>query len=866
MRVNRDTAGLTLKAPIATYRVQLNKTFGFQDLKNILPYLSKLGISHIYASPIFQAKKDSAHGYDITDPNTISQELGGKTAFQELIKEASAFGLEWLQDIVPNHASYSLENKMIYDLMANGASSRYGGFFDVNWNYPSPKLRGKILAPFLARSLSECLKEGKLSLAFNDGFKIKYDGMGFPVNAEASENLLQNATIKQVVERYNNDPQLLGELLSTQYYALAHWRTALKHINYRRFFDIIDLIGLRMENPQAFEDTHRLIFELAKSGRFSGLRVDHIDGLYEPAVYLHKLRQHLPETYLIVEKILTDNEQLPASWSVQGTTGYDFLNYTNKAFIKQDSEQEITAFYRQFTGNTQAYSELLYDCKKYVIGTYFLGDVRNLARLITETLRKIRHELPYGRSKYGRSKLEEAVAELLSCFPIYRTYLNQRNHDDEVFRMALKLAQPKNPRLANEFSAIAHLLEQSRNSPDALHALMRFQQFTGAIMAKGFEDTALYRYSRLLSLNEVGSNPAQFGCSLQDFHEFNRLRQQNSPLTLNATSTHDTKRGEDVRARLNVLSEISGEFKDSVEIWAKLNTAKKRQIKGKLAPDQNEEYYLYQTLLGAFPWNPEREFTERIKQHMVKALREAKINSNWLTPNLPYEEAVTDFAAEVLGSEDFMKAFLPFQQKIAFYGFFNTLSQTLLKVTCPGIPDFYQGTDLWDLNLVDPDNRRPVNFKKRQELLSEISLLRPSQAPNLLETPSDGKAKLYVIYKTLTFRQKIKELFEAGAYIPLAVKGRYAENALAFCRKKGGAYIVVVVPRFLTGLLKPQEVWEKADVDWADTCISLPDGAPSSWSDIFTDRTLTSKSGNLPIRDALDGFPVALLYSGEIHG
>ncbi len=847
-----------MKAPVATYRMQLNQTFDFNKLRQVLSYLSQLGISHIYSSPIFEAKKGSIHGYDIVDPNRISAELGGEDGFERLMDEALTYGIDWIQDIVPNHMSYSLENKMIYDLMQKGSASNYYTFFDVDWNYPSAFLKNKILAPFLTQPYTDCIKQGLIKITNEeDGLKIKYDRLDFPVSAEANSFQGTNS-IEDAIKLVNSDPVLLDGLISNQFFALAHWKTALKQINYRRFFDIINLIGVCIEKPDVFENIHRLIFQLSEYEKFSGLRIDHVDGIHDPDTYLKKLRQKLPEKYLIVEKILAYNEQLPDSWPVQGTTGYDFLNRLNGIFINTDNQEQLTDFYMQFTGNKESFNDILYHCKKFVILNYFSGDIKNLAQLIKKTFIKVN----LGQVTFAN--LRKAVIELLACFPVYRTYLNQQQHDYEPFRSALKLAKEKNFNLTDELNSIGYLLDKTKTSAEALQAIMRLQQFTGAIMAKGLEDTAFYRYNRFLSANEVGSSPAQFGGSIADFHEFNILRQQKWPLSMCALSTHDTKRGEDVRARLNVISEIPEEFKKTVIEWAELNIKKKKRVNRKLAPDCNEEYYLYQTLLGSFPWDlkEKQEFIERLKLHMVKALREAKINSDWLCPNLSYEQAVTTFSEEILNDESFLQSFLLIQKKIAFFGFFNTLSQILLKSTCPGIPDFYQGTELWDLNLVDPDNRRPVNFQKRQETLSEISQLDALAASELLECPEDGKAKMYVIIKALQFRRKMKQLFEEGSYVPLVVKGERKKNIVAFARRKGNLFCIIIVPRFFTELIKPDEVWHKAEIGWGDTSISL-ETAYTKLTDVLTNRTLRSEGGSLQVKDVLSAFPVALLFSGE---
>jgi (1->4)-alpha-D-glucan 1-alpha-D-glucosylmutase len=795
--------------------------------------------------------------------------LGGQAEFESLIEQTSALGLGWLQDIVPNHASYSIENKRVYDLWAKGAGSAYACYFDIDWNHPSPKLYGKPMVPYLAQSYMRCLKQGQITLIHkDDGFKIKYGPLEFPVNAGTEQHLKGHSSIQQTLETYNSNPQFLNALLSKQYYRLAHWKTALKHINYRRFFDIIDLIGVRIENPATYEDWHHLIFELTKSDIFSGLRVDHIDGLYEPEAYLENLRARCPDAYLIVEKILTGDEQLPKSWPVEGTTGYEFLNYVNKLFVESANESAFDGFYGDSAGDAETFSDLLYTAKKMVVEGYFLGDVHNLERLFRETLGKLAYDKPV-----DRRNLTVAVVEVMACFPVYRSYLDQKNTAcNGAFELALWLAEKRNSQLSPEFSAITYILKQANTSAEAMHALKRFQQFTSAVMAKGFEDTALYRYTRLLSLNEVGSNPAQFGVSTQTFHEFNRFRQQNWPYTLNSTSTHDTKRGEDVRARLNVLSEIPDELRINVNNWAVINTSKKKEVNGKPAPDHNEEYYLYQTLLGAYPWDTAeiREFTERMKQHMTKALREAKVHTSWIEPNPRYEGAITAFTEEILSDERFLEAFLPFQKKIAFYGFYNTLAQTLLKITCPGVPDFYQGTELWDLNLVDPDNRRPVDFKKRLTMLSEVVKSTPDRAYELLSNYRDGKAKLYVIYRTLQSRKNRRSFFEESSYLPLAIKGTYAKHAVAFSRKKGDAYVLTVAPRFLTKLLyiedgasaerDPATSRGKGAIEWADTYISLPERAPARWVDAFTGKIQLPCCGRLSLRTVLESFPVALLW------
>jgi len=862
-----DTVGLVLKVPTATYRVQLNKNFTFQDLKAVVPYLSQLGVSHIYASPIFKARTGSLHGYDIVDPNIISEELGGRAGFEEVAREAQAYNLHWLQDIVPNHAAYSPQNKKISDVLTKGAESSYACFFDVDWNHPTPLLQGKIFTPFLSERFCESLRYKKISLIHTGSdFKVQYGELEFPLSPKTQQRLELDDSIQVTLDKYNSNPKLLYQLLDNQHYQLGYWRESLKHINYRRFFDILDLIGLRMETPIVFEQMQQLIFELTRSGLFSGLRVDHIDGLCEPNEYLHMLRQHCPEAYIIVEKILTGEEQLPTHWPVEGSTGYDFLNHLNKLFIQASNMSPLDTLYRVFTGDTRSYSSILSEAKKVAVENYFQGDMKNLAWLFNDTLSKLGYMVPY-----SRDRLVLAVTQVMVCFPFYRTYLDGKCEDDKIWWATLWLAEQLNPALAAELLAISHLIQQSKTQPAALAVIKRFQQYTGAVMAKGFEDTLLYRYNRLLSLNEVGSAPNQFGISIEQFHQFNLVRQHKWPLTINASSTHDTKRGEDVRARLNVLSEFPDEFRLNVEAWTKLNTAKKKQINGMPAPDGNEEYYLYHTLLGAYPWNPfdQQDFSSRIKNHMNKVLQEAKNHSTWLHQNHTYHQALEAFIEHVLSNHAFLDAFLPFQQKIAYLGVYNSLSQTMLKIGCPGIPDFYGGTELWDLNLVDPDNRRPVDFKLRQKMLVEVSQIKPQSTSVLLQTPNDAKAKMYLITKALRFRRENSALFEKGAYLQLAAKGKYAENVVAFCRVKSCLYLLVVVPRLPAGLLciDKRDVNQRVpnmsawgEVDWIDTHLQLPEAAPTQFTDVFTEQTLLSSDGRLFLNDVLGTFPVAMLW------
>ena len=556
------------------------------------------------------------------------------------------------------------------------------------------------------------------------------------------------------------------------------------------------------------------------------------------------------------------DEVLPSDWCVEGSTGYDFLNQLNSLFIAVQNEAEATLFYHRFTGCKESFDELLYACRKSVVRSLFRGDVDNLARVLRQLLKANTVQLTKKMST-------DLLVELMVAFPVYRTYCTESQiskSDHNVLEITFETAKRRNPQLEKELSALQRLLEQSPPSSGAAAWLMRLQQYTGAVIAKGMEDTALYIFNRLLSLNEVGGNPFRFGRSDSEFHKLMKLRQAGLRNSLNASSTHDTKRGEDSRARLNVLSEIPQEFGNQVAQWAEINLKKKRLVKGKVTPAPNEEYYIYQSLLASFPFDEAEtaEFQLRLKQHMIKALREAKINSSWLQPNESYEEAITAFVNQIVDTNQrstFMNKFMPFQKKIAYFGFLNSLSQTLIKIVSPGIPDFYQGSELWNLNMVDPDNRRPVDFVKRQKLLKETQKTLCTKLGELLDSYSDGKAKIYLINHALKFRNSKRDLFQQGDYIPLKAKGAHAENIIAFCRKKSADWTLALAPRFVYTMMNGEQSLPLRDA-WKDTTVLLPKDAPVRWKDIFSGNTISSGDG-LKVADAMEAFSVCLLTPTE---
>ncbi|HET9528851.1 MAG TPA: malto-oligosyltrehalose synthase [Blastocatellia bacterium] len=918
--------------PSATYRLQFNSSFGFEAAAEIVSYLSELGPDTVYASPVFKARRESAHGYDVVDPNEINPEIGSRSQLEALVEALHRRRMGWLQDFVPNHMAYDSRNRMLMDIFEKGPSSPFFDFFDVVWDHLRENLRGKLIAPFLGSPYGETLEKGELSLGYGEGgFSIKYYETIYPIRIESyasiighrfddlketlgdrhpdfvkalgtvyiienlprepeaaearnaqiviAKELLQdlydgNETFREFIDEnvrtFNREIELLDRLLFEQRYRLSFWKVATKEINYQRFFNINELISLRMEDEKVFQKVHRLLFDLVSKGSINGVRIDHVDGLYDPSLYLARLREQLPEAYIVVEKILELDEQLPRAWPVQGTTGYEFASYVGGLFVDAASREGFNRMYAEFAG-VASFEEMVYQKKKLLIERHLTGDLDNL----TYVLKRISTTTRQGID-LAWIGLKTALVELAALFPVYRTYTDEKNvsaQDRMYIEEAIEKAQARSPELARELDFIEKVLWldypenfAEENKELWLQFVMRFQQFTSPLMAKGLEDTTMYLFNRLVSLNEVGGGPDRFAISVDEFHRFNLLRHKRHPHTLNTTSTHDTKRGEDVRARINVLSELPEEWEMHVRQWSEENLRFKREVGSELAPDPNEEYFLYQTLIGAFPYSAKDhdEFIERIKSYMIKALREAKTHSFWLEPNLEYEAAVKDFVEEILTpspKNHFLINFIRFEKKTAFFGALNSLAQTLLKITSPGVPDFYQGSELWDLNLVDPDNRRPVDFQRRQGFLKEIkekergNLL--SLIEELLSGREDGRVKLFTIYRALSARKQNRKVFDEGDYIPLEASGHLKDHVVAFARRKEGGWAVVVTPRLMTGIVNA-EMLPIGKAVWGETLVHLPEDAPSAWRHVLTDQLVEGEKA-LPVAEIFRHFPAGLL-------
>ena len=921
-----------MNIPRATYRIQFRGEMDFAAAENILPYLEGLGVSHVYASPIFKAKAGSSHGYDVVDPALIDETLGGEEKFRALAAKAKELSLGWIQDIVPNHMAFDGENHMLMDVFERGADSTFYDFFDVYWDHPYDNLRGRVLTPFLGEFYGDCLNNKEISLGLdNKGFFIQYYDARFPLSIQSYPEILrsrgdsltpesgkededrisllaelfENVDIKdrgsldgakaELGEIYTSDSgagkilkdiiafmnsgtqEALDELhkiISRQFFRLSFWKVGNDELNYRRFFTVNSLICLKVENMEVFESVHDGVLNLVDKGYIDGIRLDHIDGLYAPLVYLRRLRDRIPDSYIAVEKILCREEEMPAAWPVQGTTGYDFLNYLNGLFVWKPSEKEMSRIYHSLSGVRPGFEDLVADKKRLFMGKHMAGDIDNLAHKLKSVFSGRRYGSDF--TMYG---LRRALVEIMAYFPVYRTYISELGIGDPdkfYIDQAIESARRSQADLNKELDAIKGILlydpeikPDDGEKEDMRDFTKRFQQITGPLMAKGAEDTAFYIYNRLISLNEVGGSPEKFGVSLDEFHAFNMKRAKDWPFSLNATSTHDTKRGEDVRTRIDFLSEISDEWGRKVKSWQKMNRKLKTKSGIYLFPDNNDEYSIYQTIVGAFPFL-EGEidiFRERVKQYIVKAVREAKVYSSWLRPDEAYEKACTNFVDNILASSNpnpFLEDLKIFHKKVAHFGVFSSLSQVLIKLTAPGVPDIYQGTELWDLSLVDPDNRRPVDFSVRREILERIRAEDenlPLLAKDLLENKESGVVKLFLTYRALRARSNFDELFRSGDYRPLGTVGEFARNVVSFSRELNGVKCVVAAPRFLSKVSEEGKMPLGRNV-WKDTVIELPEGYPAKWYDAITGRKITA-GGAISAGDLFDVFPGALLVEAK---
>jgi (1->4)-alpha-D-glucan 1-alpha-D-glucosylmutase len=954
--------------PAATYRLQLNASFTFEQATRFLDYLEALGVTDVYASPFLMSKPGSIHGYDVTDHSKFNPEIGDEKSFTQFSKQLKKLGMGLIVDVVPNHMCISHEsNERWWDVLENGPSSSFARFFDIEWHPAKAELANKVLLPVLGDQYGRVLESQGIKIVYRDGrFEAVFYETPLPLAPltwtmilepavaglrnrldPSHEHVLELESIvtslshmagltetdeaklherqreKEVVKRrlsalVESSPQAgeaiaaalaeingeagnprsfdrLEKLLESQAYRLSNWRVAMDEINYRRFFDINDLAAIRVEDAEVFSAVHALIFDLVRRGDVTGLRVDHPDGLADPEKYFRYLqdackaqsppagtRNGNSEFYIVAEKVLMRNEPLRTRWAIEGTTGYEFLNLLNGVFVDSTKERAFRQLYRRFTGWSGDFDELVSDSKRLILQVAMSSELNMLARQLDH----ISEQHRWSRD-FTLENLRDALREVLASFPVYRTYIrseeNEIDPEDGIqAALAVREAKWRNPAVSESvFDFIQNVL--LLKDPDGLDDKQRserrmfttrFQQLSSPVMAKGVEDTSFYRYYPLASLNEVGGDPERFGISVNFFHRRNLNRGELWPNGMNATSTHDTKRGEDVRARLNVLSEIPGEWYRAIRRWQGLNRKWKTKSANGLAPAANDEYLLYQTLAGTWPLHPMKaeehgEYTQRIHAYMQKAVREAKVRSSWINPNAEYEQCLERFVTGVLApssENSFLEDFQQFQAPIASAGMWNSLSQVVLKIASPGVPDFYQGNELWCLDLVDPDNRRPVDFEARRAILTKLNAKpdcdRGALVERLVASRCDGAIKLYLTSRALQFRKDQRELFSKGSYQGLAATGNRARHAVAFARTLEKRTVIALASRFFIKLCNSHK--SPMGETWGNTAITLPEKIEhQSFQEIFTGQTIevTRRDGEavIPLAKVFSHCPVALL-------
>ncbi len=907
--------------PRATYRVQLHQDFNFQKLKAIISYLSRLGISTIYAAPFFKATPGSVHGYDVLNPLQINPEIGTLDEFREISRELKARNMQWIQDIVPNHMAFSSHNPWIYDVLEKGPHSQFYRFFDIDWLYPEEGFLGKLMVPTLGSPLDKVLEAGEIKLTWGDkGFSFAYYDHHFPANISsyallitlASESLSKQNPEEQLVKEYfllakrvedfvnalpageqavegwdtlkeelltlsqkyqpvkqalaevakeiSEDADQLKDLLQSQYFRLTHWKITEQQINYRRFFTVNDLICLNMQDQKVFDAYHQFIKTLVDEDLVQGLRVDHIDGLFDPSIYLERLRKLAgKDTYIVVEKILEGQEEMPTQWPIEGSSGYEYLALSNQLFTNPQGGAALLKEYQQL-GQSADYESLVYRNKHFILKNRMAGELDNLFHLM-QTLDII----PYQDTMDDPAKLKEALGQFMIAFPIYRVYANKLpfSEQDMLFiKNTFQSAEERAPELAPYFRQLHEIFngvddKDEESNQNKLYFNIRTQQFTGPLAAKGVEDTTFYQYFPLISLNEVGDSPEHLGMSAAIFHQ----RMLSRDLTvMNTTATHDTKRGEDARMRINVLSELPEQWGETFEKWQGLNKSFLTEANGKTMPGVNDEYFLYQTMIGTFPFHisPEEDnYAQRLEDYLLKAIREAKVHTNWAAPNEAYEKAFAQFAKHILEDKNFMSEFEDFAEDIARSGAVYSLAQTLLRLCVPGVPDTYQGTEFWDLSMVDPDNRRPVDYQARQDALDRMETSWKQQPISLVESLRSDllnpEIKLFTLYQALKARQQYRPIFEEGSYVPVEVSPSFENHLLAFRRLTESAEALVVIPLNIHSL-KTDQHFPLGKACWQEAELL---GIAGNWQNVFTQQTMNFHQ-NATVAEILADFPVAL--------
>ena len=846
--------------------------------------MKALGISHVYVSPLTRARPGSQHGYDVIDHGRLNPELGTEEDFAAWCEALHGLGLGQILDIVPNHmAVLGARNPWWHDVLMHGASSRFAQHFDINGlgtQNPDGPIDSKVLLPILADQYGAVLQRGDIKLQFEhaaDEFEIAYFEHRLPLDPRTF-SVAPDAGVDAAVSAINADRDALHALLEAQQYRLAHWRVAADDINYRRFFDINDLAGVRVESPQVFDDVHRLVFRWLRQGCVDGLRIDHPDGLADPAKYFHALQARAGAAqaadtplYVVVEKILAPHEALP-DWAVHGETGYHFAFLINALFVDSRASDRFSRIYADFTGEHASYGEVLVRAKHQVLSQSLASEFTRLARLA----HGVALSLPHTRD-FTLNTLRAALAELIAAFPVYRSYIadgTASEADQRYIDSAIELARRRARGIdGSVFDFLRSVLLSDAKTGKATEFIVRFQQVTAPVTAKAMEDTSFYRYVRLASLNEVGSDPGLFGISLARFHQAMSERRARWPHALSATSTHDTKRSEDVRARIDVLSEMPARWRFLLRRLARMNARHKTQLSEGAAPSANDDYLLYQTLIGTWPVGSTRpngqmlaEYRDRIVAYMRKAAREAKVHTGWVTPDVEYEAALERFIGRLLADSArnrFLDVLDAEARIVARFGASNSLAQVLIKCTAPGVPDFYQGCETWNLRLVDPDNRQPVDFATHQRLLASLVSGNVDFEQFFRDGDSSG-LKLLVTQRTLQVRSNHAQLFANGDYVALQAQGVLQQHVIAFSRTLARVTAVVVATRWPL-LLAGAPDGTFVGKAWRDTELALP-SLPANWHwrDAITNDVHVAHD-RLPVAQLLAQLPVTLLVAGPTN-
>ena len=893
-----------MSLPTSTYRIQLHKFFSFKDLDQQVDYLARLGVDTFYCSPIFMAVPGSRHGYDVTDPNTLNPEIGTQRQLFALRKKLRLKGLKWLQDIVPNHMAFHPANSRLMDVLEHGPLSPFHRHFDTSIG--SSFFQGKLMVPVLENDFNTSISRQEIKI-IREGAKLylAHQGQNFPLNPKSylpplknlndrldSKNeilttligelkrltskkytlqqwekwlqqftkLLEEAPLKLefdgTLDTFNSNSSLIKDLGSVQYYELCRWTETQQRINYRRFFIINGLICINVHENPVLDDTHKLILSLVKKSIFDGLRVDHIDGLYKPSTYLTQLRKRCGnDTSLFVEKILENNEELPSEWEIEGSTGYDFLSFCNNVLTDPKGKSILTTFYDEKISPGPSLKQQYLQKKALILNRYMQGEINNLTRLCIDL------NLAPNDKYYPDDDLKNAIAAFLVYFPVYRLYGESFPLRSSDYKMVTRVWRNILSDGYEDFKTIRHFRSIFRRAQfgndvnlkkNLTLFFLRCMQLTGPLMAKGVEDTLMYTYHRFIAHNEVGDNPGNFGIKPKDFHRAMKNRQHQWPLAMNATSTHDTKRGEDARARLLVLSAAPKTWVKQVESWMLCL----KTYPGNL-PDTNDIYFIFQTLVSShpFPGKSLGDYTKRLLAYLEKYVREAKIHSHWEEVNDEYENTIKSFTKWLLNRKSpFYVGFVNYLKTIVDFGLVNSLSQVMLKFTAPGIPDVYQGTELWDFSFVDPDNRRLVDYKLRQKFLNELDTTSPDLITSLWDQRADGKIKLALVHTLFQLRKSKEALFASGNYRPVRIRGKYRRHFLGFSRNYEGDQVVVLIPLHLAALpsLKAPNF---PSFDWNNTRIDLD--SPIRWRNM-----LNSKEGfgpELLLNDLFSTLPLAIL-------